>query len=816
MKKHYQLSLMIIICVNVFANSPTPNSGRANIVGQSSVVGVVPYKCLFNYEGLIFCTFMNGKDLTTGPQLVGSFVDKLKDTDVDAVMFCPMAWRTNIYPSEVDPRWKEYTDTQNSPKYRGFDYIMKYIHDGGDPVKDALQACRSNGKSFFISYRMNDHHYITDKTWPTHTNFWRAHPEYWLGDSDVSDAASESGRMHNYMRTEVRDWYYSILQELCANYDVDGLELDFQRSPRFFYNREVTQGKEVMTQFVQKIRTMLNQLGQNRGKSLKLCVRMPATIALCEQAGLDVLRWDALQLVDMINVSSFYRHSLNIDIEDFKSKIKFAKVYGELLSYTDTKDDLRYTTVIQYRSAALNFLTRGADGISFFNYDYIPADKRIVMAEGLKKITDTFFLKAQEKNYFMNPSYKPRLFGSDRQYANDSSFVELTIPQNTGEFSKILLRVETQQDCTNQNIAAWLNGTALTLYGSEITEQSIPIPMTSNYPSNIQLKFYEVPSAAILQGKNRFVIRNLDWKKSSCTFVSLELWMSPKVTTPPILIPDMIVDGDFSATAAGNFSPLVPTGYVTITLPRGTWGGVNTYTSDSQLASVGITAGGVTGNCAFFTPGTSTPSPVKAFLYQRLPNPSPLVATKPFTFSFSVKADNPNLKCYAYIKSRPFSKYAVRTDWKSGSTYAWCLLNNNVPTSWTNYSQSFLFSQQVTGVTETSAPVATAFTETELNDMIVGFYSIGGKIYIDDVKLMETVETPPTEVITPLSKNLENFVVVNGRQIFFLNYTGDSISVYNTTGQLVFKTNKAVFDVDRSGLYIVRIGNKVKRIIINH
>jgi hypothetical protein len=232
---------------------------------------------------------------------------------------------------------------------------------------------------------------------------------------------------------------------------------------------------------------------------------------------------------------------------------------------------------------------------------------------------------------------------------------------------------------------------------------------------------------------------------------------------------------------------------------------------------VGVTTGGVTGNCAFFTPGTSTPSPVNAFLYQRLPNPTPLISNKPFKLSFNLRADNPNVKAYAYIKSRSFSKYAVRADWKEGSTYAWCLLTNNVPTSWTNCSQSFLFSQQVTGATASSAPVETAFTGAELNDMIVGFYSTGGKIYIDDVKLMETeVSTLPTAEITPLSKNIENFVVVNGRQISILNYTGDLISVYNMTGQLVFKTNKAVFDIDRNGLYIVRMGNKVQRININH
>jgi uncharacterized lipoprotein YddW (UPF0748 family) len=39
------------------------------------------------------------------------------------------------------------------------------------------------------------------------------------------------------MIPEVRDYYFSILRELCTNYDVDGVELDFQRYPKFFGRR---------------------------------------------------------------------------------------------------------------------------------------------------------------------------------------------------------------------------------------------------------------------------------------------------------------------------------------------------------------------------------------------------------------------------------------------------------------------------------------------------------------------------------------------------------------------------------------------------
>ena len=69
-----------------------------------------------------------------------------------------------------------------------------------------------------------------------------------------------------------------------------------------------------MTALVKRIRNMLDRIGADRGKSLKLCVRVPETIAKCEKAGLDLPGWDAAGLVDMINVSSFYIHTMELGV----------------------------------------------------------------------------------------------------------------------------------------------------------------------------------------------------------------------------------------------------------------------------------------------------------------------------------------------------------------------------------------------------------------------------------------------------------------------------------------------------------------------
>jgi len=478
------------------------------------------YKCIFNHELLII---VGKKD--NSPAYIGSFIDKLKDTDVDAVMCCPTMWRTNLYPSEVDPQWKKYTLEQHSPKFPAFDRIMGYIHGGGDPVKETLEACRRNGKDFFISYRMNDQHYVSDLTWPTHNAIWREHPEYWLGDSDAPAAkGGDNVRLFNYMIPEVRDYSFSILRELCTNYDVDGVELDFQRFPKFFRSADLEVGRGVMTAFVRRIKTMMEDIGRQRGKLLKLCIRVPEAMAKCTSAGLDIAAWDQQRLVEMINISSFYIHTIELHVEEFRAATSHARLYGEMnyviyQSPGKEKDaGRRYTTFEIYRASALNLFHRGVDGLSLFNYDYVPTDQRLAMAAGLKRITDLAFLRQASKNYVIYP-------GFETFPAKNESMIELIIPDDTTKvrFNRATLRIETKQDCTGVQMGVWLNGEALEPLTRKDCELFVPVAKNIAYPAPQVLKFYTVPLNRIVAGKNTVKISNLNRDKSACELRSMEL-----------------------------------------------------------------------------------------------------------------------------------------------------------------------------------------------------------------------------------------------------------------------------------------------------
>jgi hypothetical protein len=479
-----------------------------------------PFRCVFNHELLIVA---GRKDNSAA--YIQSFIDKLADTDVDAVTCCPTAYRTNLFPSEVDPTWKAYTPGNPPEKMPSYDYIMAYLHAGGDPVRDTLEACRRAGKSFLVSYRMNDHHNVNDRDFPTHNAIWREHPEYWMGDSnDPASASNDNVRLFNYMVPGVRDYYFGILRELCTNYDVDGVELDFQRYPKFFRAADLEAGRAVMTAFVRRIREMMDGIGRARGKSLSLCARVPETLAKCAAAGLDIPGWDAEGLLDLVNISSSYYQTIELGVEGFKAAVHHARLYGEM-NYVTTQLNLpdggyarRYTPVPMYRAAALNLLSRGVDGLSFFNYDYVPSAQRLPMTEGLRRITDAAFLREADKDYAVYPN-----FGTFP--ARNEKTVTLLIPDDTAQtrFARAILRVETKADCAALDIAATLNGRALEPLERADTELFPPVDQNASYPPRGRLKFYAVPLDALICGQNTLLLKNTNLSAGACDFFSLEL-----------------------------------------------------------------------------------------------------------------------------------------------------------------------------------------------------------------------------------------------------------------------------------------------------
>ncbi len=480
------------------------------------------YRCLYNHEMLILFTTQSPYQTyreNVKPEQVKGYVKELENTQVDALMCCPTAWRMVLWPSEIEKHWQEEAPHETEPlpesdwKYydKAYYRIRRYMLAGNDPLLMTLESAREAGLDFFISYRMNDHHYLNNPDCPTHRGFWQKHPEYRIEPG--------KGTYLNYLLPEVRDYYFSLLDELAAKYDIDGIELDLQRSPVFFPKNMINEGCLIMNDFIKRIRCMLDKTGRKRGKYLQLCVRVPHTLNLCAQAGLDPAAWDRERLIDIVNISPFFRNTMDVDIEGFREAVSNARLYGEMHFITcpgKTKAGYgnninRRTTKEIYETTAYDFLQRGVDGLSFFNFAYTrdhsfnePRRKEFPGIEPpfevLENICDSCYLKKQPKHYYIGSG-----FGTFPATNEKELKLKLHDDISAGIYKSAVVRIETENECLRIPIEVYFNGYKLdeTIKSGELFD---PFSREA-LPESENLRYFELSLKYIEEGENRIRIR---------------------------------------------------------------------------------------------------------------------------------------------------------------------------------------------------------------------------------------------------------------------------------------------------------------------
>ena len=508
---------------------------------------MVPYRCLYNHELLILFTsqspYQSYREDVTDRQAEG-FVEELADTQVDALMCCPQAWMTPLWPSEVDPKWRDEAPEQVEPpaecdrKYfdKAYWRIRRYMLQGKDPVALSLAAARRSGLGFFISYRMNEIHYMRFPGCLTHSRFWREHPEWRV-------STAPTGAPLNYLIPEVRARYLALLTELAERYDLDGMELDFMRHPTLFPAGREAEGVPVLTEFVGQVRAMLDRVGEARGRRLPLCVRVPRSPELALAAGMDVVGWDRAGLIDMVNASPHFRNVLAVDVAAYKAALTKARVYGEMHFNTQggaTPDGYcnninRRTTRRVYETTALSFLDRGADGLSFFNFAYTRdhsfADPRRRCYPGveppfgmLRTILDESRLRKQPKHYAIGPGFGDFPVRLSSPSAAHVVALHIADRLDEGRFAEAILRLEAGSAAHLFDVQVEVNGQeAASIPGSG--ELFRPFSMEA-LPSPDDLLFYTVPLAALRPGSNRIAITNRtlgQYALAQLTLTGLEL-----------------------------------------------------------------------------------------------------------------------------------------------------------------------------------------------------------------------------------------------------------------------------------------------------
>ena len=273
---------------------------------------------------------------------------------------------------------------------------------GDDPLQPILQFWKRDGRTFFFSMRMNDKHHAyfnwahlwddfrrTHRYWflqPPSDAEWKDEVLPWLNDparpgpqemwakvqtqpealrAGPNREANGEKLLYDYSKAEVRRHYLAILREACRRYDLDGVELDWLRYPKFFRDGEVNAA--VLTEFVRDARSILDEAAKRRGHALRLVTRVPDSPTRTTELGLDVEAWLKAGWIDAVIAGNGFTFGSNaLDEWVTLAHRHRVPVYGVIERMP--RGFARYGSPETLRAAAATLWARGADGLYTFNF----------------------------------------------------------------------------------------------------------------------------------------------------------------------------------------------------------------------------------------------------------------------------------------------------------------------------------------------------------------------------------------------------------------------------------------------------------------
>lgn len=251
-----------------------------------------------------------------------------------------------------------YRDELRDVYHKGRPMGLKPLEDAGyDRLKVMIDRAHEKGMEFLGGLRMNDRH-------GTSSPLSGQHPEWQLTEYP--------GGM-DYKNDGVRQVILDFVAEFLERYDVDGLELDWMRWCHMFQSLEAEKNAPLLTDFVAKVRLLLDQAAHKRGRArLALGVRIPQTLEECRSLGFDVAAWVRSGSVDFICPTDFFHTDSNIRTEDYLKLVEgtACRVYPSIHPRIGRGNDHQCHTPESYRAAAHNYYQFGAHGISVYNYQY--------------------------------------------------------------------------------------------------------------------------------------------------------------------------------------------------------------------------------------------------------------------------------------------------------------------------------------------------------------------------------------------------------------------------------------------------------------
>ena len=305
-------------------------------------------------------------------------LNEMDGTAVTDFFWCPIVGgNVFIYPTNVGERmgdnirdWAEI-----HPFYRDMGRAMaenltELIKGGDDPIDMLAERAEELGIRFWLTCRMNEIHEDDDRFMVLRSLFKEKHLD-WLHGKDYHPAAIYAPKKDwsyawDYGHEGVRNHFLKLFEEWLA-YDIDGIELDYQRSPCLFPPGEQDAGAPKLTEFMVKLRAAADAVGERRQKKIQLAVRVPPSFERCKAAGIEIETWVDRQLVDVIIPMERGYFDSEPNLPEFLAVAKSNPVVI-LGGVEPLARGYKQSNELNY-GAVSNFFYQGTAGIYTFNYD---------------------------------------------------------------------------------------------------------------------------------------------------------------------------------------------------------------------------------------------------------------------------------------------------------------------------------------------------------------------------------------------------------------------------------------------------------------
>ena len=295
-------------------------------------------------------------------------IDDVAETPVDTFVYGVARVDGLYYPSRVGTQFRHGEHGPDSPGFQQSAYWrtwhnMKSLEERGlDPLRLLVDRAHERGMEFFASLRLSAY-----------------------AGMDPALDTREGGR--GWLRPEIGDFQFQVLQELAVDYPTDGIELDFAAppmgAPTFFRDeQDAADGTPGMTAWVERVAGMAHGAGGQVG------ARVYPTLELNRRHGLDILAWLDAEAVDWV-VPMIYAHNLidpNLDLGWLVEPAHRAgaSVYAKIQPYYQNAagdfSSTAFATPAMMRAAVASYWDQDVDGMYtwFLRWPHGPAEHRIL------------------------------------------------------------------------------------------------------------------------------------------------------------------------------------------------------------------------------------------------------------------------------------------------------------------------------------------------------------------------------------------------------------------------------------------------------